>query len=266
MNFNIIRNLYKKEILDVLRDKKTVIMMMIVPLVLYPLLIIVSMQVMAGISNTMSEQTYRIAFDFEDEGGYFEQLFAEAGEDGYSFEIVNVSNPEEVLREENIDAFIRKSTDESRECFDIYYMSAVTNSNYATDMIVDVLSEYSKHITESKINDAGLDAEEILHPVTVKYMDMSSNEETAGSLLGTLVPFMLITSLLMVTMYPAIDTTAGERERYTGNGTHASGHKQGTYCEQVPGCSHHRNSVCFSQYNFNGWRGNIHVQNDAECR
>lgn len=215
MNFNIIRNLYKKEILDVLRDKKTVIMMMIVPLVLYPLLIIVSMQVMAGISNTMSEQTYKIAFDFEDEDGYFKRLFDEAGEDGYSFEVVDAVNPEEVLREENIDAFIRKSTDKGREYFEIYYMSAVTNSSYATDMIVDVLAEYSAHITEDKINAAGLDAEEVLHPVTVKYMDMSSDEESAGSLLGTLVPFMLITSLLMVTMYPAIDTTAGERERGT---------------------------------------------------
>ena len=37
LNTKIIRTLVKKEMLDVLRDKKTVLMMLVVPLVLYPL-------------------------------------------------------------------------------------------------------------------------------------------------------------------------------------------------------------------------------------
>lgn len=215
MKINIIKNLYKKEILDVLRDKKTVIMMLIVPLVVYPLLMIVSLQVMTSISTSMSQHTYRIALDFDDSDEYFANLFNNASEDGYSFELVNSENPELMLREEGIDAFIRKGTYEGRESFDVYYMSAVTNSNYSTDMINDVLSEYSSQITENKLEEAGMDADAVMHPVFVKYSDISSNEESAGSLLGTLIPFMLIISLLMGTMYPAIDTTAGERERGT---------------------------------------------------
>ena len=35
MNTKIIRTLVKKEMLDVFRDKKTVIMMMVVPVILY---------------------------------------------------------------------------------------------------------------------------------------------------------------------------------------------------------------------------------------
>ena len=38
MNTKIIRTLVKKEMLDVFRDKKTVIMMMVVPVILYPLI------------------------------------------------------------------------------------------------------------------------------------------------------------------------------------------------------------------------------------
>ena len=34
MNSKVIKSLYKKEILDVLRDKKTLLMMIVVPLVL----------------------------------------------------------------------------------------------------------------------------------------------------------------------------------------------------------------------------------------
>ena len=40
MNFKVIKQLYKKEILDVLRDKKTIIMMVIVPLLIYPLMFV----------------------------------------------------------------------------------------------------------------------------------------------------------------------------------------------------------------------------------
>ena len=47
LNTKIIRTLVKKEMLDVLRDKKTVLMMLVVPLVLYPLIYIGVMQVMA---------------------------------------------------------------------------------------------------------------------------------------------------------------------------------------------------------------------------
>ena len=43
MNTKIIRTLVKKEMLDVFRDKKTVIMMLVVPVILYPLIFIGAM-------------------------------------------------------------------------------------------------------------------------------------------------------------------------------------------------------------------------------
>ena len=47
MNFKVIKQLYKKEILDVLRDKKTILMMEIVPLFIYPLMIVGAMVMMS---------------------------------------------------------------------------------------------------------------------------------------------------------------------------------------------------------------------------
>ena len=56
MNLKNVKSLFKKELLDVLRDKKTVIMMVLVPIVLYPLLIVLSLQVMRNITTSMSEK------------------------------------------------------------------------------------------------------------------------------------------------------------------------------------------------------------------
>lgn len=60
-----------------------------------------------------------------------------------------------------------------------------------------------------------MDLHEILEPIAYEKKDTASNEQSLGSIMGSILPFMLIISLLMGTMYPAIDTTAGERERGT---------------------------------------------------
>ena len=44
MNTKIIRTLVKKEMLDVFRDKKTMVMMVLVPVILYPLIFVGAMR------------------------------------------------------------------------------------------------------------------------------------------------------------------------------------------------------------------------------
>ena len=78
-----------------------------------------------------------------------------------------------------------------------------------------VLEAYSDSLTNQSLLEAGLDPDTVLHPFEVESDDRATTEESTGSLLGVIVPFMLVVSLLMGTMYPAIDTTAGERERGT---------------------------------------------------
>ncbi len=214
MSFKTIKNLYKKEILDVLRDKKTVLMMLVVPLIIYPLIFLFSMQIAASFTTNMSEQVYNIVLDFEDEG-VLKEMFTDSKEAGYRFNVVETDVPAELLNSGEIDAYISTEIREGKTCFRIYYMSAITNSNYATSYIKAVLSDYSGKLTKGFIEEAGLDYDSVISPIGVELNDMSTNEESAGSLLGNLIPFMLIVSLIMGTMYPAIDTTAGERERGT---------------------------------------------------
>ena len=215
MNYKIVKCLYKKEILDVLRDKKTVLMMLVVPLIVYPLLIVVTMQIMASVSTGLSESTYTLAFGFDDKSGVYENIFEEYHDEGYYFNVVHVDNLNEALKNQSIDAYIIKDDEAKKESFKVYYLSAVTNSNYAASMISEVLSDYSESITIDIIEEAGMSSDEVLNPVEAEFVDMSSSEESAGNMLGNLISFMLIVSLLMGTMYPAIDTTAGERERGT---------------------------------------------------
>ncbi len=214
MNVKNVKTLYKKELLDVLRDKKTVIMMVLVPIILYPLLIIISLQVMSRISVSMSEKTYVIAAGSYD-NRILADILARYDLSDYSLKLVEIDNYEEALANEEIDAYITITNRSGKQNYEIYFISSVTNSNYAADKVSDFLEKYSADITKEKLAAAGLDEEEILNPIDISFNDTATNEETAGSLLSSILPFMLVVSLLMGTMYPAIDTTAGERERGT---------------------------------------------------
>ncbi|MCH5263477.1 MAG: CPBP family intramembrane metalloprotease [Lachnospiraceae bacterium] len=236
MSTKIIKTLVKKEMLDVLRDKKTVVMMLVVPVILYPLIFIGVMQLMAAISSDMRQQDYRIAVEAEDDGAFLHKLTenddkwkdkggvddsdeaADSNTDSYTITIVepdSIDDYESALQNEELDVYIRGTVQNGKLQYDVYYMSSVANSDYAMNIVMDVFDEYREELTQAKIKDAGLDVREILEPILYENQDKSSREQSMGSLMGSVLPFMLVISLLMGTMYPAIDTTAGERERGT---------------------------------------------------
>ncbi|MDE6714081.1 MAG: ABC transporter permease subunit, partial [Lachnospiraceae bacterium] len=246
MNKKIIAALYKKEMTDILRDKKTILMMIVVPLILYPLIFIGSMALSASIINASTSSTYRIGFDQVPEAPELRNFFSEAAKEyGYDFlyltpngvpeegngvvitviqedgENTEYATYEEALKNGYLDAYLTKETtdaadgSQSGEVYRINYLASETDSQTAASMIEDMLEEYRQSLREKRLIEAGLMPDDILYPISYEYQDMSSNEETMGSFLGYIIPFLMITSILMGAMYPAIDTTAGEKERGT---------------------------------------------------
>lgn len=228
MNTTIIKTLIKKEVLDVFRDKKTVLMMLVVPVILYPLIFLGAMQLVSIISSGMETQEYKIAVYVEDDDDAFIQKLAakskesaddEEGDYMLSIEDIRTFDSddsyEQYLNDEVIDVYITGNLQDGKMQYEVYYLSSVTNSSYAMNIVMDVFDEFRDELTEKKIEEAGLDVHEILEPVSYEEKDIASSEQSLGSIMGSILPFMLVISLLMGTMYPAIDTTAGERERGT---------------------------------------------------
>ncbi|MGN0154949.1 MAG: ABC transporter permease subunit/CPBP intramembrane protease [Lachnospiraceae bacterium] len=218
MNYNQLKTLYKKEIMDVLRDKKTILTMVVLPVILYPLLFLVIMQVMMLISTSQQERTYYIAYDQvadEDRIALNEWITGEEDDLDYNIKEVESDNPKSDLEEETIDAYITTMVTENQIIYEIHYLSAVTNSSTVSDMLEEEIDAYAKKQAEENANEQGLDVQKLLYPVTASLSDQSSNESSMGSILGSIIPFLMITAILMGSMYPAIDATAGEKERGT---------------------------------------------------
>lgn len=218
MNYKKLQTLYKKEIMDVIRDKKTILTMVVLPVILYPLLFLIIMQVISMINTAQQERTYYIAYEnVTDEDRQALNDWITGDEDGldYTIKEVKSDNPLKDLEEEMIDAYITTTVTDSQIAYEIHYLSAETNSSTVSDMLEEEIDAYAKKQAEENVEESGLDVNKLLYPVTARLMDASSNESSIGSILGSVIPFLLITSILMGSMYPAIDTTAGEKERGT---------------------------------------------------
>lgn len=220
MKVTKIKAIYKKEILDLLRDKKTLIMMLLVPLLLYPLIMVCTLFISSAISNNMQSSEYKIAIR-ETEGVSYDRdtlvKMLEDTTDGleYHLAVVESEKPEEQLASEEIDAYIVVENEGNKLVFDVCYLSSINRSSTVSDMIGDKLELFGEYREETFLNEMNLDADYIMNSVKVNWSDFSNKEEQLGSILGTILPFILISSILMGALYPAIDTTSGEKERGT---------------------------------------------------
>lgn len=220
MNKKTVFSLYKKEMLDIFRDKKTMIIMVLVPLFLYPCMMLGMMLIMSSISQESLEKTYQVGIVECEEAGTIEALLLdEEDEYEYFFDVAvypSIEACEVALNDKQIDTFIAVSeAEDGRSVYEVGYFSSVMDSVSASDYAEEILRGYRDTLRNEQIAEMFDDYEQVLNPIVVENRNVASIEESTGSLFGYIIPFMLITSILMGAIYPAIDVTAGERERGT---------------------------------------------------
>ena len=220
MNRNTVFSLYKKEMLDIFRDKKTMIIMVLVPLFLYPAMMLGTLLIMSNISQESLEKTYQVGLVASEDAEAVEALLLNEEDDyEYFFETRvydDVKTCEQALIDGQIHAFIQITDGEDgRKIYEVGTVSSVMDSVTSGGYIKEILGGYRDSLRNDLLEEQFGDYEEILNPILIEGKDLATIEESAGSIFGYIIPFMLITSVLMGAVYPAIDVTAGERERGT---------------------------------------------------
>ena len=195
--------------------------MVLLPLLLYPLMIVGMTLLFSAITQSQEETTYQVAF--ADLGQEREQTLTDLLEkdaDTFSYQISvepfdeNDKTIEQALKDGDYDAVL--SYEESqKDPYRIYYLEAKDDSGIAATALKELLEDYNKQLQKQKVQQLGLDADEILNPVRYEEVNYSSTEQTMGNMLGDIVPMLVIISIMMGAIYPAIDVTAGEKERGT---------------------------------------------------
>ena len=209
--------LVKKEMTEILRDKKTLIIALIMPLILYPAMLIGLSLGLTMIMESQAEDSQIVGYNIEDEA-YIEPLRAlyeqekEELENELVFQGADQNN-EAAVREE-ADAWITVTEGTQSIQIQVDYTSTNMDSNYAKDTMQELAELYRDVIMAQNLEKEGL-TEDFLYPVTYEAIDSVSTSESTGMYYGGMIGMLLIMMILLGAFYPAVDVTTGEKERGT---------------------------------------------------
>ena len=216
-----LRTLIKKEIMDILRDKKTLIIMVVVPLLLYPTIMIGMTLIMSMVVQSQEEKVHVVGYAGEEEIEIVDALkvLHEEYKDDLAcelrFEQMESELSDKEARPEGVAVWLRVENEKNETLrAEISYTSTDQDSGYAESALTELISYYKDDLLKEKLAGQGLN-EAFLTPVLVESMDSASESESVGMNIGGSIGMMLIVTILMGAFYPSVDVTTGEKERGT---------------------------------------------------
>ena len=214
---NIIFSIFKKELTDVLRDRRTLFFMIAMPVIVMPLIFIGSLKFQEYQNKKSEEKILNIAIVNEsDDIQIRDYILNQKGVN--LIENIDADSLEKGIKSDSLQGglyigknFLNNISTNQMGAVEIYYKSSDLMSK-AKKRINNALDQYKNEVVAGRLLRYDID-KNLLEPLQIIDKDMSTKKETIGKALGGLVPYMLVIFIFLGAMYPAIDLGAGEKER-----------------------------------------------------
>lgn len=215
---NKVMVLLRKEIMDILRDKKTLVVMVLVPILLYPLILVGMAMIFSHIAASQVNEIHTVACSakYEDFLDELQTLYEEQEEMAnitLNFQIAEEEQKEGLYEEPDVWLDISEN-DKGNLHIAMEYTSTNQGADYTEQAMEELLELYREKLLKENLKQEGLD-ESFLEPITYEAKDDASLSESMGMDIGGSIGMMLIVTIMLGAVYPAIDATAGEKERGT---------------------------------------------------
>jgi sodium transport system permease protein len=213
-----IKVVFLKELLDTIRDRRTIISMIVVPMFIFPILTLGLSSVVMHMEQKSAEEIHKIAVI----GKQYAPRLYEMIDTASVIRLIDINYDSLTYAIDNnflqAAMVIPEDFQQRIEGFDtaaitIVYNEAESRSKFASDKLYNIADSYRKSIIENRLIDRGI-APAIIQPFKVNY-DNIAKEKMGSFILSMLIPYVIIILSLIGAMYTAIDLTAGEKERGT---------------------------------------------------
>jgi sodium transport system permease protein len=218
MNWRNIGVVYRKELTDSLRDRRTVVAMIVVPIFLMPLLTILLGVISARLmGRAMREIPAVMVMGGEDSPQVLAALRELTGirivpaRPDYAQEIVEKHIRAAIDIPRDFDAVLQRG---ETAAIQIYYYEGDLNSGLGSEKLQRFFRELRDRAIRERLSERQL-SPSLAEPVRIEERNVAPPEKVAGLILGGLIPYFVILLSLTGTMYPAMDLTVGEKERGT---------------------------------------------------
>ena len=196
--------LLKKELLEVIRDRRTLFNMIIVPLVAFPVIIGVT----GYFAKRGIEKIYSMKINVF--------LYAETQTDSLraylkeqNLILLPTTQPVDSVSKETPAAIFVYPGE-----IDVLYDAASEKGQEALKRIRFALDKYRDFLIKTDLSDMGV-PEDVLNPFKLKVTTVTAGEKILGMTIGMFLGYLLVIMMFSSAMYASIDLTAGEKERRT---------------------------------------------------
>ena len=194
----------KKELRETLRDKKSLSMMFVIPL-LIPIIVI-------GMSALFDYEANRDVKEYN-KIGFAYKLSDEEIELAKKYEIDYKEGKEKELEklfdDEEIDLYLTK-----KDNVYVIHGNSSNTTSYASNLVENYLNAYKAKLQEDYLNSNNIPADEVLNIISIDY-DIKAKDDFVVSYMLSYAFMFLIMAVTVSATYPATDATAGEKERGT---------------------------------------------------
>jgi sodium transport system permease protein len=215
---------YLKEMREVLRDRKTLIFMVLLPTLVVPLL----MNLLIGFAMRAEKKAAEETLGYSVFGAEHLPELAESFEKGQGFRKVEIETIEQVapaIAEGKIkfalvipEGSAAQIEAGEQVAVELYYDNASVTSKVRM-RAGRVIADFGKQLQSRRLSSLGVEGaekqERWLWPVTIEEHGTADMRESIGERVGGMLPYLFIIFCFMGSLYPAIDIGAGEKERGT---------------------------------------------------
>lgn len=218
---NSIFKILKKELIEVFRDKKSLAMMLIIPL-LIPAIVIGMSALFASEVNKPIDDYNRIGFNYK--LSEVEKSLAKE----YNIIVYEIDDDkiEDEYNKGNIDLYITKEKNSNTIYGDdiksytlednVYIINGNDNdtTSYAASLMKDFYRDYKESLQAEYLSNKGINPSEVSNILIVSENIITKNNYFASYIINYAFLFIIMAITISAT-YPATDATAGEKERGT---------------------------------------------------
>jgi sodium transport system permease protein len=218
MNPRNIAVVYRKEFRDLLRDRRTIISMIVVPVVVIPLLMLLFGGLAARLVSKAAGEVAPV------------MILGETNAPGIAARLREIPRLRVVptaadytnqISEKKIRAaveiptgFMAALTSDAPKTVRIYHYEGEIKSQFGADALRDFFNNLRESTVSNRLAARNL-SPDLLRPFTVEKTNVAPPKKVGGNLIGGIIPYIIILMSLTGAMYSAIDLTAGEKERGT---------------------------------------------------
>jgi len=209
MNIRAVATIYHKEALEITRDRRTLISMVLVPIVAMPLMFKVMNFFLSSSDQQAEREAMMIAVPERLAMPGLEEALRSAG-----FQLGVSADPRAEVEKKKAAAAVVEQSEGAQPVVRLYLDQSRSASTKANDKLRTALDALRSQKVRQALAGSGI-SPSVLTPFTVDRVDIAPKGKKGKTAFGGMIGYLVILLMFSGCMYPSLDMTAGEKERRT---------------------------------------------------